>query len=107
MTLATTVCLPTLRGPLPVAKALSALSILSGGRVISGLGPGSSQRDYDALGIPFDQRWQRFGEAVTLLRALLHGDAPPLMGLAIRSRTPRYRQWSRRACAGSWVTMVR
>jgi len=71
MALVTTLALATLRGPLPLAKALSALDILSGGRVIAGLGPGSSEADYRAVGVPFEQRWQRFDEAVGLLRTLL------------------------------------
>ena len=71
MSLATTVSLVALRGPVPLAKALVALDILSDGRVIAGLGPGSSERDYDAVGIPFDDRWKRFDEAVTILAALL------------------------------------
>ena len=77
MALVTTLALATLRGPVPLAKALSALDILSGGRVIAGLGPGSSEADYLAVGVPFEQRWQRFDEAVGLLRALLGpGTAP-------------------------------
>src|ERR687885_363067 len=73
--LATTVSLVALRGPVPLAKALVALDVLSGGRLIAGLGPGSSQRDYDAIGVPFEERWKRFDEAVRILRALL-GRAP-------------------------------
>ena len=34
------------------------------------VGPGSSKRDYDALGIPFEERWKRFDEALAVLRAL-------------------------------------
>jgi len=71
MTLVTTLALATLRGPVPLAKALAALDILSGGRVIAGLGPGSSEADYQAVGVLFEQRWQRFEEAVGLLRAFL------------------------------------
>jgi alkanesulfonate monooxygenase SsuD/methylene tetrahydromethanopterin reductase-like flavin-dependent oxidoreductase (luciferase family) len=82
MTLATTVSLAVLRGPVPLAKALSALDVLSDGRLIAALGPGSSQRDYDALGVPFDERWKRLDEAIDILRALLHGDPPP--------ESPRY-----------------
>src|SRR6476659_9788587 len=77
MTLATTVSLAALRGPVPLAKALATLDILSGGRVLAGVGPGSSRSDYDALGVDFDSRWQRFEESVTLLRALLSGSVPP------------------------------
>jgi Luciferase-like monooxygenase len=39
MALVTTLALATLRGPVPLAKALSALDIISGGRMIAGLGP--------------------------------------------------------------------
>ena len=77
MELATTVALVPLRGPVPLAKALAALDVLSGGRVVAGVGPGSSQRDYDALGVPFGERWPRFDEAAAVLRALLHGEPPP------------------------------
>jgi alkanesulfonate monooxygenase SsuD/methylene tetrahydromethanopterin reductase-like flavin-dependent oxidoreductase (luciferase family) len=76
MELATTIVLSALRGPLPLAKALAALDVLSGGRVVAGLGPGSSQRDYDAMGIEFGQRWPRFDESVEVLRAILGGQAP-------------------------------
>jgi len=75
LTVATTISLVALRGPVPLAKTLVALDVLSGGRLIAGLGPGSSRRDYDAIGIPFEDRWSHFEEAVTILRALL-GRAP-------------------------------
>ena len=42
MELATTVSLVALRGPVPLAKTLAALDVLSEGRVIAGVGPGSS-----------------------------------------------------------------
>ena len=78
MTLATTISLASLRGPAPLAKAIAALDILSDGRVIAGVGPGSSQLDYEAIGLPFDERWPRFEEAVRVLRTLLRGEpAPP------------------------------
>ena len=76
MELATTVALVALRGPVPLAKTLAALDLLSGGRVVAGIGPGSSERDYDAVGVPFDERWKRFDAAATMLRALLKGELP-------------------------------
>jgi alkanesulfonate monooxygenase SsuD/methylene tetrahydromethanopterin reductase-like flavin-dependent oxidoreductase (luciferase family) len=75
MDLATTIALVALRGPVPLAKALTALDVLSGGRVIAGVGPGSSERDYDAVGLPFAERWARFDEATATLRSLLRGDS--------------------------------
>ena len=77
MAVATTIALPVLRGPVATAKALAALDVLTDGRVVAGLGPGSSQADYDAVGIPFDERWKRFDDAVTTLRELL-GEGSPL-----------------------------
>src|SRR3954454_8108306 len=73
MTVATTVTLAVLRGPVPLSKTVAALDVLSGGRLIAALGPGSSQRDYEALGIPFQERWKRFDEVIPTLRALLEG----------------------------------
>lgn len=77
MTLATTLSLAVLRGPVPLAKTLAALDVLSEGRLIAALGPGSSKRDYEILGIPFDERWPRFDEAIAVLRSLLEGTPLP------------------------------
>src|SRR6478609_6273471 len=80
MELATTVANVALRGPVPVAKTLAALDVLSDGRVVAGVGPGSSERDYDAVGVPYEERWERFDEAVGILRSLLRGDPAPKTG---------------------------
>ena len=77
MVLATTISLASLRGPVPVAKTLAALDVLSGGRLVAGVGPGSSKRDYDAIGVSFEDRWKRFDEAVIILRALLRDEPVP------------------------------
>src|SRR5688500_16518889 len=77
MTVATTISLVVLRGPVAVAKMLAALDVLTEGRLVAGLGPGSSKRDYDALSIPFEERWTRFEEAVAILRGLVGGDSSP------------------------------
>jgi alkanesulfonate monooxygenase SsuD/methylene tetrahydromethanopterin reductase-like flavin-dependent oxidoreductase (luciferase family) len=75
LTLVTTASLPVLRGPVQLARTLAAIDILSGGRLVAGVGPGSSAADYAAAGISFQERWPRFDEAVRVLRALLHGDS--------------------------------
>jgi len=64
MTLATTVSLPVIRGPVQLAKTLTAIDILSDGRLVVSVGPGSSARDYAAVAVPFDERWRRFNEAI-------------------------------------------
>jgi alkanesulfonate monooxygenase SsuD/methylene tetrahydromethanopterin reductase-like flavin-dependent oxidoreductase (luciferase family) len=80
MTLVTTASLPVLRGPVQLAKALAAIDVLSGGRLVVGVGPGSSADDYAAVGIGFEERWPRFEEAVRVLRVLLRGDAAGFEG---------------------------
>jgi alkanesulfonate monooxygenase SsuD/methylene tetrahydromethanopterin reductase-like flavin-dependent oxidoreductase (luciferase family) len=72
--LVTTAANPVVRGPAVLAKALATLDVLSGGRVVAGLAPGSSDRDYASVGVPFDERWPRFDEAVRALRAVLRGE---------------------------------
>lgn len=74
LTLATTVALPVVRGPVLLAKALTSLDVLSGGRVLAAVGPGSSPLDHAAVGLDFDERWQRLDEAVPTMRALWRGD---------------------------------
>jgi alkanesulfonate monooxygenase SsuD/methylene tetrahydromethanopterin reductase-like flavin-dependent oxidoreductase (luciferase family) len=80
MTLATTIALPVLRGPVPLAKAVAAIDRFSGGRLVVGVGPGSSEGDYGAVGIAWEERWPRFEEAVQALRALLRPGTSPFKG---------------------------
>jgi alkanesulfonate monooxygenase SsuD/methylene tetrahydromethanopterin reductase-like flavin-dependent oxidoreductase (luciferase family) len=46
----TTVANPVVRGPAALAKVLAGLDVMSGGRLIAGLGPGSSEWDYANVG---------------------------------------------------------
>ena len=87
MTIATTVCLPVIRGAPQTAKTLAALDVLAEGRLVAGLGPGSSARDYDAVGLPFAERWQRFDATVAELRALL-GPGSELEPRPVRPQGP-------------------
>jgi alkanesulfonate monooxygenase SsuD/methylene tetrahydromethanopterin reductase-like flavin-dependent oxidoreductase (luciferase family) len=75
MVLATTVTLPVVRHPAPVAKMLTTLAALAAGPVLGGLGPGSSRSDYDAVGMPFEERWARFDEALRAVRGLVRGES--------------------------------
>jgi alkanesulfonate monooxygenase SsuD/methylene tetrahydromethanopterin reductase-like flavin-dependent oxidoreductase (luciferase family) len=77
MSIATTVALPVIRGPVQTAKLLAALHHLSGGRLVAGVGPGSSARDYDAVGVPFEERWRRFDDTVHAMRAVLDEEVGP------------------------------
>ena len=78
--LMTSIAQPVVRGPFALAKTLGAIDLLSGGRLDAGLGPGSSASDYALAGIPFEERWARFDEAITVIRALWDPDAEPVVG---------------------------
>ena len=60
-----------LRHPVAMAQSFATLDILSGGNLIIGVGEGSTQSDFDALGIPFQDRRKMLDEGVAVLRALL------------------------------------
>jgi alkanesulfonate monooxygenase SsuD/methylene tetrahydromethanopterin reductase-like flavin-dependent oxidoreductase (luciferase family) len=67
--LGTSVLNIVVRNPVICAKSLSAIDILSCGRLFAaGVGPGSHKGDYEVCGIPFEQRWSRFNEALEILR---------------------------------------
>ena len=74
MMLATTVSLPVVRNPIALAKQAAAIDIISGGRLVLGLGPGSSSRDHVLVGLNFEERWKRFDEAIRVLRCHLCGE---------------------------------
>jgi probable F420-dependent oxidoreductase len=78
--LVTSIALPVVRGPVQLAKTLATLDVLSGGRLVAGVGAGSSPLDYTAVRIPFEQRWGRFDEALQVLRLLLGGSSDSFDG---------------------------
>ncbi len=73
---ATTVLVPALRGTAATAAILVGLAALAPGRVVAGLGPGSSAADHRLVGLPVEGRWSRFDHSVGELRALLAGGSP-------------------------------
>jgi alkanesulfonate monooxygenase SsuD/methylene tetrahydromethanopterin reductase-like flavin-dependent oxidoreductase (luciferase family) len=74
--LMTSVALPGVRGPAPLAAALSALSLIADGRVVAGVGPGSSAADQQLVGQDVDDRWRRFDASVASLKELLDESRP-------------------------------
>jgi alkanesulfonate monooxygenase SsuD/methylene tetrahydromethanopterin reductase-like flavin-dependent oxidoreductase (luciferase family) len=58
------------RNPLVLAKELATLDVVSNGRLIFGLGTGYLKAEFDALGIPFEERGARTSEAIEVLRTL-------------------------------------
>src|SRR5438477_470496 len=74
VTLGTEVLVLPQRQPTLVAKQVSTLDTLSGGRVRLGVGVGWQESEYEALGEDFHTRGARMDEAIAVLRACW-GDA--------------------------------
>lgn len=68
--LGTSVLLAGLRHPVLLAKTVSTLDFLSGGRVTLGIGFGSRENDFSAVGVPFEDRGSRAEEVVRLMKRL-------------------------------------
>lgn len=89
--LVTSAGLPVVRGPHAYAAAMLTLERLAPGRVVAGVGPGSSAADYRLAGVPWDERWPRFDEALGVLRDRFAEDAT-------RARLPLWiASWGSRA----------
>jgi alkanesulfonate monooxygenase SsuD/methylene tetrahydromethanopterin reductase-like flavin-dependent oxidoreductase (luciferase family) len=80
MRLATSVLILPPRGILVAAKQYAALDVLTGGRVIAGVGTGSLFRDYEVVGMDHNDMWPRFEEGVRAMRAYLTPGAQPFKG---------------------------
>jgi len=70
MAVGTSILLTVIRGPVQMAKTLAAIDILSNGKLFVGIGPGSSARDYEIVGLDYQERWKRVDEAIQTLRSL-------------------------------------
>ena len=68
--LGTSVLITPLRSPVQLAKSLSTLDHLSGGRLIVGVGIGANTRVYPAFGITPEGRVRRFVEGMEVMRRL-------------------------------------
>ena len=68
------------RNPVVLAKELASLDVLSGGRLIFGLGAGYLKPEFDAIGASFANRGARASEAIEVLRALWTQEKPEFRG---------------------------
>ncbi|MEU3270265.1 TIGR03619 family F420-dependent LLM class oxidoreductase [Saccharomonospora sp. NPDC006951] len=66
--------------PLALAKSYGTLDLLSGGRVVLGVGVGSLREEFDLLGAPFDNRGERADDALRALRAAWGRHRPRYQG---------------------------
>ncbi len=91
----------TFRNPGLVAKMATTLDHLSGGRAMVGLGAAWFETEHVAFGIPFGsgfpERLRWLGEALPIVRGMLHGETPTLDGehyhvRAVRNDPPPLQQ---------------
>jgi probable F420-dependent oxidoreductase len=68
------------RNPVILAKELSAIDVLSKGRLIFGVGVGYVKGEFDAIGVPFEERGPRTSEHIEAIRALWTQDQPSFDG---------------------------
>ncbi len=78
--LATGIIILPQRNPLVLAKELASVDVLSGGRLLFGLGAGYLQPEFEAIGASFEDRGARASEAIEVLRALWTQDSPSFEG---------------------------
>jgi probable F420-dependent oxidoreductase len=78
--LATGVVILPQRHPLYLAKEIATLDLLSGGRVILGVGSGWLKEEFDALGLDFHTRGARTDEAIQAMRVCWRENASSFHG---------------------------
>jgi F420-dependent oxidoreductase-like protein len=81
--LATLVTGNTYRNPAILAKCVTALDIVSGGRAQLGIGAGWFELEHDAFGIPFGtfaERFEKLEEALQIVLPMLRGERPTFSG---------------------------
>ncbi len=66
--------------PLILAKELASLDVLSGGRLIVGIGVGWAEAEYEALGVPYRERGARADEYLAAMRAIWSEHKPAYRG---------------------------
>ena len=78
--LATGIVILPQRNPVVLAKQVASLDVLSGGRVMLGIGAGYLQPEFRAVGANFDQRGAVTDEFVAAMQALWYDEKPEFHG---------------------------
>ncbi len=64
-----------LRHPAELANRVLTTQLACEGRLLLGVGAGSSKTDYDVVGIPFEERMRRFDDGLATMRRLWNGES--------------------------------
>lgn len=68
------------RSPIVLAKELAAIDVLSKGRLLFGVGVGYVPGEFEALGIPYEERGPRTSEHIEVIRTLWTQEQPSFDG---------------------------
>ena len=83
----------TFREPSLTAKLATTLDHISGGRAILGIGGAWFETEHEAYGLPFGdgfpERLRWLGEALPIMRGMLHGEEPTANGPRYRAKAVR------------------
>jgi F420-dependent oxidoreductase-like protein len=89
----------TYRNPTLLAKEISTLDVVSGGRAILGIGAGWFELEHQQLGFEFGsftERFEKLEEALQIIIPMTHGERPSFSGKWYRTENainePRYRE---------------
>ena len=119
--LGTGVLVLPLRNPVVLAKELSSLDLIAGGRLLLGMASGWYKREFDAVGVPFNERGRIMDRNLEILSRLwteeqVNGEYPPhrLRGSNLSPKPSRLpvmliggyvdRVLKRAAMTGGWLT---
>jgi probable F420-dependent oxidoreductase len=119
--LGTGVLVLPLRNPVVLAKELASLDLIAGGRLLLGMASGWYRREFDAVGVPFQERGRIMDRNLEILRRLwtedqVNGDYPPhrMRGANLSPKPARLpvmliggyveRVLKRAAVNGGWLT---
>jgi len=78
--LGTGICLVVERDPIQLAKEVASLDVISGGRVVLGVGAGWNREEMENHGARFDKRWAIVREKVLAMKAIWTEDEPEFHG---------------------------
>lgn len=78
--LGTSVLVLPYHNPIRLAKVAATLDVLSGGRLILGVGVGAIEHEMEAMGTPFKQRGAFTDEAIAVMRTLWTEETPRFDG---------------------------
>jgi probable F420-dependent oxidoreductase len=78
--LGTGICLVVERDPIQLAKQVASLDMISGGRVVLGVGAGWNREEMENHGVDYANRWAVVREKVLAMKAIWTEDEPEFHG---------------------------